>query len=162
MSYPFYVKYLHRFLDLVQSYSDLVARQQELDIELAKLTPVINVTYNALSNAEKAKVASPIARVKWRNKDGLKGAVLMALNAKIGDWLTPPDVRNYLETVGFTFGTSSGRGLASIATTLKRMVPSEVETKTLESGQPGYRIRQYDAEVINQEIKALLRNSGSK
>jgi hypothetical protein len=156
--------FLKRFLELLQSYSDLLAKQREIDAALAKLTPVIRATYNALTPIEKVRVARPIAKVEWKLEGiGLKQAVLMALDAKSGEWLTPPEIRDYLETVGFDFGTSSARGLTSVGTTLKRMVPDEIEAKPLAGRQIGYRSRRYDAKgIIDAEVRKLLRKQASK
>lgn len=158
------MNYLARFLELLQNYTDLQSRKRELDAEMAKLVPVLTATYNALTDREKLLVASPIAKVKWEiGGSGLKEAVTMALNARNGEWLTPPEVRNYLEAVGLDFGTAGDRGLASIGTTLKRMVPEEVEAKPIAVGQIGYRSRHYDArKIIEAEVRDILRRDRRK
>jgi hypothetical protein len=56
------------------------------------------------------------------------------------DWLTPTEIRDYLKNIGFNFERSKANPLASIHTTLRRMVPHEVESKTLE-GQKIYRLK---------------------
>ncbi len=153
------MKHLQRFLELVQEYSDLMGRQQEIDVDLAKLLPVINASYHALSLTEQAKVENAISKVRWKNKEeGLKWSVLMALSARLDEWLTPPEVRSYLETVGYAFGKGGAHGLASITTTLKRMTPKQVEVGVV-NGQTAYRIPKYNANSVNEELQRLARNA---
>lgn len=150
--------HLEHFLELLQSYGDLRAQQRQIDGELAKLTPVIKATYDALEPRERLRAAGPINKVEWQLEGvGLKQAVRMALDARSGEWLTPPEIRDYLETVGFNFGTASARGLASVGTTLKRMVPDEIDAKPLAGGQIGYRSRSYNAKgILDAEVRELL------
>ena len=57
--------------------------------------------------------------------------------------MTPPQIRDYLNAAGFDFGKYIANPLTSIGTTLKRMLPFEVETKTLDNGQAAYRLRNF-------------------
>ena len=92
------MSYVQQFLKLLQEYSDLRAEQRAVDEKLARLTPMIQTTYNALDPLQRAAVASPIAQVEWKMEGlGMRQAVLMALDANAGDWLTPPEVRDYME-----------------------------------------------------------------
>jgi hypothetical protein len=56
-------------------------------------------------------------------------------------WLTPVEIRDALKRMGFPFENYKANPLASIHTTLKRMVPAEMETKTLADGQKVYRLK---------------------
>jgi hypothetical protein len=56
-------------------------------------------------------------------------------------WLTPVEIRDALKRMGFPFENYKANPLASIHTTLKRMVPAEMETKTLKDGQKVYRLK---------------------
>jgi hypothetical protein len=56
-------------------------------------------------------------------------------------WLTPVQIRDRLKNMGFPFENYKANPLASIHTTLKRMVPGEMEVKTLEDGQKVYRLK---------------------
>ena len=57
------------------------------------------------------------------------------------NWLTPVQIRDALKRMGFPFENYKANPLASIHTTLKRMVPAEMETKTLADGQTVYRLK---------------------
>jgi len=56
------------------------------------------------------------------------------------EWLTPTEIRDSLKNTGFNFERYKANPLASIHTTLRRMVPHEVECKTLD-GQKRYRLK---------------------
>ncbi len=156
------IDYVKIFGDLVLHYSDLVSQRKKIEVELARLAQTIESTFKLLTPAQQGKVAQHVNKSQWQFK-GLKQGVLTALKARSGEWLTPPEVRDYLMTIGFNFGTASANGLASIGTTLKRLVPEEVEAKPLAGGQIAYRIRGYDAlSVINAETQELLRKDSEK
>jgi hypothetical protein len=56
-------------------------------------------------------------------------------------WFTPVEIRDALKRMGFPFENYKANPLASIHTTLKRMVPAEMEVKTLKDGQKAYRLK---------------------
>ncbi|MBZ5491126.1 MAG: hypothetical protein LAO76_09360 [Acidobacteriia bacterium] len=56
-------------------------------------------------------------------------------------WFTPVEIRDALKRMGFPFEDYKANPLASIHTTLKRMVPAEMEVKTLKDGQKAYRLK---------------------
>jgi hypothetical protein len=56
-------------------------------------------------------------------------------------WFTPVEIRDALKHMGFPFENYKANPLASIHTTLKRMVPAEMEVKTLKDGQKAYRLK---------------------
>jgi len=57
------------------------------------------------------------------------------------EWFTPVEIRDALKRMGFPFENYKANPLASIHTTLKRMVPAEMEVKTLKDGQKAYRLK---------------------
>ena len=131
--------YVKMFSDLAHQHSDLVRQRNKIEVELARLVQLLQSTYNMLTPAQQATLSGEIDSIDMR-PPGLKQGVLMAFKASNKEWLTPPDVRDYLESIGFNFGTDSARGLTSVGTTLRRMVPGELETKTLASGQTAYQL----------------------
>jgi hypothetical protein len=145
------------FVDLAGRHSDLVKQQKGIEIELAKLTQMIQSTFNMLTPVQQRKAGKAIGRIQGP-KGGLKEGVRMALKAKSSEWLTPPEIRDYLVSVGFNFGGSSAGGLSSIATTLKRMMPEEVEARTQSSGQIGYRLRGYAGIDVGEVVMTFLQD----
>lgn len=148
------IDYYKMFLELAERHSNLIDQQKEIDIELAKLTQTLQSTFNLLTPSQQKKLTHTINRIESRLK-GLKDGVLMALRARSGEWLTPPQVRDYLQSVGFDFGTSNTSGLASIGTTLKRMVPNEVETRATGSGQMAYRTKDHPLRSLSKAPKSM-------
>jgi hypothetical protein len=87
---------------------------------------------------------------KDQSKDGAKAAVRKAEESQHGSaptgseenaWFTPVEIRDALKRMGFPFENYKANPLASIHTTLKRMVPAEMEVKTLKSGEKAYRLK---------------------
>jgi hypothetical protein len=62
-------------------------------------------------------------------------------SGKEDKWLTPVEIRDALKRLGFPFENYKANPLASIHTTLKRMVPAEMDVKTLKDGQKVYRLK---------------------
>jgi hypothetical protein len=62
-------------------------------------------------------------------------------DAERKEWFTPVEIRDALKRMGFPFENYKANPLASIHTTLKRMVPAEMEVKTLKDGQKAYRLK---------------------
>ncbi len=62
------------------------------------------------------------------------------------DWMSPVEVRDALLAAGFDFSNYTSNPLSSIHTTLKRMVPEEIEAETRPDGQ-AYRWKLRDVEI---------------
>ena len=75
-----------------------------------------------------------------RETEGSKSETSAAGSAKDA-WFTPVEIRDALKRMGFPFENYKANPLASIHTTLKRMVPAEMEVKTLKSGEKAYRLK---------------------
>ncbi len=126
--------------ELLAKHSDLAAQRNELDVEMTKLTQLIKAAFNMLTPEQQQKAEqADFDKFLETHALGLSRAVKMAFSANKDEWLTPPQIRDYLLGIGFDFGKYVANPLASIGTTLKRMPPFEVETKTLENGQIAYR-----------------------
>lgn len=132
------IDYEDWFTNLTKEYASLTIEKERIEEELARLAPVLQSTYRMLTAPQRGRVAKITAGIDTRCP-GLKEGVLMAFKASDKEWLTPPEIRDYLETIGFDYGAASDRGLSSIGTTLKRMVPEEMHSKALENGQIAYR-----------------------
>ncbi len=149
------IDYHKMFIELANRYAELVAQQGAIETEIAKLAQIIQSTYNLLSPAQQSELAGIAETVAIPR--GLKETVLMALKARRDEWLTPPEIRDYLESIGMEFG-STASALASITTTLKRLVPEQVSTKSLGNGQTAYRVKMSQPELlIPPFMKSILR-----
>ena len=79
-----------------------------------------------------------------------------------GAWFTPVEIRDALKRMGFPFENYKANPLASIHTTLKRMVPAEMEVKTLKDGQKAYRLKSAgEWTEAFAEVRQWLQNSYS-
>ena len=77
-------------------------------------------------------------------------------------WFTPVEIRDALKRMGFPFENYKANPLASIHTTLKRMVPAEMEVKTLKSGEKAYRLKSAgEWTQAFAEVREWLRSSYS-
>ena len=77
-------------------------------------------------------------------------------------WFTPVEIRDALKRMGFPFENYKANPLASIHTTLKRMVPAEMEVKTLKDGQKAYRLKSAgEWTEAFAEVRQWLQNSYS-
>src|SRR6185503_20465481 len=78
------------------------------------------------------------------------------------DWLPPVEIRDARKRMGFPFENYKANPLASIHTTLKRMVPAEMEVKTLKSGEKAYRLKSAgEWTQAFAEVREWLRSSYS-
>ncbi len=131
--------YVNLFREFAERRNSLLDEKDKIESELAGITPMLQWAYNMLTPAQRASFGREIDSMDKR-APGLKQGVLMAFKAHSGKWLTPPQVRDYLESIGFDFGSDSARGLTSVGTTLRRMTPTELETKEMENGQVAYKL----------------------
>lgn len=129
--------------DLFKQYTELLEHRNKIDVDLTKLTQVIHATFNMLTPEQQEKAeATDFQEFLESHALGLSEAIRMALFANTGKWMTPPEIRDYLNGIGFDFGQYIANPLTSIGTTLKRM-SEELETKTLDGGQIAYRRKVY-------------------
>jgi hypothetical protein len=149
------IDYYKIFFELGERHTELTKQQKVVEVEIAKLTETIQSIFRMLTPAQQRKAQKVIDRIEGP-KGGLKQGVGMALRASTNDWLTPPQIRDYLKNIGFDFGASGSGGLAWIGTTLKRMVPEEVEAKAVSGGQMAYRLRGYSEITVGNAVLAFL------
>jgi len=129
-----------RILDeLLQQHAELVEKRDALEIEIGRVSQLAQFTFLLLPPGERARVAGAIGRLESQSL-GLKAAVRIILNTEKQRWFTPPDVRDRIKEIGLPLDLGTNP-LASINTTLRRLVPDELETKTLDNGQTAYRVK---------------------
>jgi len=142
-----FVLYLWSMVDYVQLLRDLAEERQswarkrdEAERELSRLSELIRSTIKMLSPEQRSKCDCEVLLERIDHRPpGLTIAIRRALSAG-EEWLTPTEIRDSLKSIGFSFERYKANPLASIHTTLRRMVPHEVECKTLE-GRKLYRLK---------------------
>lgn len=115
-----------------------IRKRDEALRELSRLSELIRATIKMLSPEQRSKCDALLERID-RRPAGLTTTIRLCFTAG-KDWLTPVEIRDMLKATGFNFESYKANPLASIHTTLKRMVPHEVECKTV-SGQKAYRLK---------------------
>jgi hypothetical protein len=128
------------FSELVTRHTQLVQQRNDIDREVTKLNQLILATFPLLPDDKQALFQAEIEEMEEQS-GGLLNAIKLVFSAHKGEWLTPTQVRDYLTAMGFDLTQYRANPLASIGTTLRRMVPGKLESKTLRDGQVVYQRR---------------------
>jgi hypothetical protein len=158
------ISYMQMLLDLMDERRKWAAQRDESIREISRLSELIRATMNMIPPQQLARYEGIFERIEQR-PIGLSAAIRACFAAaaapeKLVDlarrmaqsgappsaadvspeklWLTPAEIRDRLRSIGFPFENYKANPLASIHTTLKRMVPAEMEVKTLRTGQKVY------------------------
>jgi hypothetical protein len=161
------ISYMQMLLDLMDERQKWVGKRDESIREISRLSEVIRVTMNMVPPEQLARYEGIFERIEQR-PIGLSAAIracfaaaaapgkLVELAKQIAHagrsqsedaasqeilWLTPVEIRDRLKSIGFPFENYKANPLASIHTTLKRMVPGEMEVKSLKGGQKVYTLK---------------------
>lgn len=127
------IDYHAMFSDLVKRCNELTQRRNEIDGEVTKLKQLILATFPLLPDDKQAIYQTEIEQLE-EESGGLLSAIKLVFSAHKGEWLTPSNVRDYLRSMGFDLTQYRANPLASIGTTLKRMVPEHLESTPSGSG----------------------------
>jgi hypothetical protein len=136
MSFDYYAI----FHDLVNRHNELTDKRNEVDLEIAKISQLIKAIFPLLPDDKQKMFQSKIEELEKPDLR-LSQAIKKVFKARMGEWLTPPAIRDYMSVIGFSLSGYAGNPLCSIGNTLKRMVPEELETEVLENGRTAYRLR---------------------
>jgi len=159
--------YMQMLLDLMEERQKWAGKRDEAIREISRLSELVRATMNMVPPEQLARYEPIFERIEQRPL-GLSVAIracfaAAAAPAKLVElakrmtqsgkpesvepisseklWLTPIEIRDRLKNIGFPFENYKANPLASIHTTLKRMVPGEMEVKTLKGGQKVYRLK---------------------
>jgi hypothetical protein len=161
------INYMQMLLDLMEErQKKWVAKRDESIREISRLSELIRATMNMIPPEHLARyesiferieqcplglfvafracfaAAAPGTLVEVAKRLAQTGKSQSANAASLENlWLTPVEIRDRLKCMGFPFENYKANPLASIHTTLKRMVPGEIEVKTLKGGQKVYRFK---------------------
>jgi hypothetical protein len=132
------IDYVQMLKALAEEREGWVKKRDEAMRELSRLAELIRATEKMLTPEQRAKCDALLERID-RRPAGLTTSIRLCFTAG-KEWLTPVEIRDALVTMGFRFDAYKANPLASIHTTLKRMVPDEMECKTV-AGQKVYRLK---------------------
>ena len=146
------IDYLEMLQNLVKEREEWIGRRDDAIRELSRLSELIRSTIKMLPEEQRGRCDVLFERIDKRPA-GLTIAVRLCFTAAKHrdrkEWLTPVEIREHLKEGGFNFESYKANPLASIHTTLKRMVPHEVECKKV-NGQKLYRLK-----TVEQWLSAL-------
>jgi hypothetical protein len=134
------INYYSMFAELVTRHTQLVQQRNEIDSEVTKLKQLILATLPLLPEDKQSLFQAEIEKMEEQS-GGLLSAIRLVFSAHKGEWLTPTEVRDHLTAMGFNLTQYRANPLASIGTTLRRMVPSQLDSKTSPDGQVLYQRR---------------------
>ena len=132
------IDYTQMLKQLAEEQESWIRKRDEALRELSRLSELIRSTIKMLSPEQRSKCDALLERID-RRPAGLTTTIRVCFTAG-KEWLTPVEIRDMLKATGFNFESYKANPLASIHTTLKRMVPHELESKTL-GGQKVYRLK---------------------
>jgi hypothetical protein len=118
--------YLNLLEVLLREHDSWRAHRDDADRKLTQLADMIRSTVQMLPPEQQAKGEQFLERLDKRPL-GLTGCLRLILAN--GEWWKPVELRDELARMGFWFEPYKSNPLASIHTTLRRMVPDTVETK---------------------------------
>jgi hypothetical protein len=134
------IDYVKLLRDLMKERESWARKRDDADREFSRLSELIRSTVKMLSPEQRSQcVGDLIEHFDLVYSPGLTNLVRGAFGSG-KEWLTPTQIRDYLNSIGFNFEKYKANPMASIHTTLRRMVPNEVECKTLD-GQKLYRLK---------------------
>ena len=157
------IDYVKLLRDLMKERESWARERDEADRQFSRVSELIRSTVKMLSPEQRSEcVGDLIEHFDQVHSPGLANMVRGAFGSG-KEWLTPVQVRDYLSSIGFNFEKYKANPLASIHTTLRRMVPSEVECKTLD-GQKLYRLKtveHWGASML-EDVRAWLDQNSVK
>jgi hypothetical protein len=134
------IDYYDLFAKYVARIADLNRRRDEIDVEITKLRELMRATF-PLIPADKQKLYEKEIEEVEKEDFGLIYAIKLVFSKNKGVWMTPPEIRDHLDAMGFDLTKYRANPLASIGTTVKRMGTERIESKPLDNGQIAYRRR---------------------
>lgn len=144
------IREISRLSEMVRATMNMVppeqlARYEPIFERIEQRPPGLSLAIRACFTAAAAGFMTPPPRANQEKERGKAGpgpdGPSEGANSGRSGWMTPVEIRDALKRMGFPFENYKANPLASIHTTLKRMVPGEMEVKTLKDGQKIYRLK---------------------
>lgn len=157
------IDYVQLLRELMKEREIWARKRDDADREFSRLSDLIRSTVKMLSPEERDQcVGDLIEHFDHVYSPGLTNLVRGAFGSG-KEWLTPTQIRAYLGSIGFDFEKYKANPMASIHTTLRRMVPNEVECKIV-NGQKLYRLKtveHWGASML-EDVRGWLDQNGVK
>jgi hypothetical protein len=127
------IDYFKMFSDLVERCNERTRQRDEADVEIAKIKQLIIATFPLIPEDKQRLFQAEIDAMDEQSA-GLLDAIKLVFSTHKGEWLTTSKVHEHLLGNGFDFRHYRANPMASITTTLKRMVPSLLDSMNSGSG----------------------------
>jgi hypothetical protein len=134
------IDYLQMFSDLMTRRMELIQQRDEIAVEIVKVNQLLTAMFPLLPENKQGSYKGAMENIE-ADSGGLQDAIKLVFSEHKGEWLTASNVRECLVQMGFDLRHYQSNPLASIGTTLKRMTPAYLESKSSESGPTLYRRR---------------------
>jgi hypothetical protein len=155
------IDYVQLLRNLIEERESWARKRDDADRELSRLSEMIRSTFKMLSPDQRSQCSGNlIDHIEHLYSPGLTNLVRGAFFSG-KEWLTPTEIRDYLKGIGVNFENYKANPLASIHTTLRRMVPGEVECK-ISDGKKLYRLKtaEHWGSSMLEEVRGWLAEKG--
>jgi hypothetical protein len=139
--------------------TELEKQKQELEVESEKVTQFIFATMNMLGDTERQDFINYLVeeyKSGQKIEESLTDAIREFLFSKPKQWFTVAQVRDALVASGFDFTKYLSNPLASVSTTLKRLVPKDAERNEID-GVNAFRARNTKSARQREAKRSMLR-----
>jgi hypothetical protein len=131
-----YVKTVREFL---AEREKLLEQRSEIDRKLTNIEAAVRMMVKAFPPEYRHRGEAIVER--WDKRPmGLTAAIRLSFTDSGKQWLTALDIRDYLESISFSFDEYKTNPLISIHATLKR-IKDELEMKILPNKKKAYRLK---------------------
>jgi len=140
-------------------YSELQKQKLDLEAEEEKTIQFIFATINMLTDDERLEYLGYLqewSKSYQKGQESLADAIRETIYSAPKQWFTVAQVRDRLINSGFDFSKYQSNPLASVSTTLKRLLPKDAETHTVD-GVTVYRARNTKAAREREARRSMLR-----
>ncbi len=127
------IDYLQMFGELMKRRMQLIQQRNEIAVQIVKINQLLTAMFPLLPENTQKNYKQAMEDIEAESS-GLQDAIKLVFSEHKGEWLTPSNVRDYLMEMGFELKHYQANPLASIGTTLKRMAPTYLESRSSESG----------------------------
>lgn len=141
------IDYNEMFRELMTRRAQLIQQRDTTEREIVKVRQLILAIFPLLPDGKDKNGYQQAIDDMEAEGSGLQDAVKLVFTAHKNEWLTASDVRDYLKEMGFELRNYQANPLSSIGTTLKRLAPNYLETKSSD-GATIYKYRPTHAEML--------------
>jgi hypothetical protein len=133
------VDYVKTVKQLLERREQLLKQRGAIDLELTHIEAAVRTMVKAFPPEYRHRGETIVER--WDKRPmGLTAAVRLSFTDSGKQWLTALDIRDYLESISFSFDEYKTNPLVSIHATLKR-IKDELEVKILPNKKKAYRLK---------------------